>query len=207
MNLDDRSDEIRIKLRAAAIATADQHKLSSTGQNFQTKIVMEDPQTKLRLMTATLSDMPKIINFFGECMQAQQQHQPPTIILLEGYGDVFEAVVNKYRDSFKYKVCIYDEKVKQIEADVLYFADAKKMMRSIHNSYGDRLTSILCYGMTSRWVAREISLWRASQILMEDYGVKENAKNPLYGRVTDVVPATSFPYMSCCCFSSSKKKN
>ena len=66
----------------------------------------------------------------------------------------------------------------------------------ITRKYSNLPASLLCYGNTSAHAAKLISDWRGCELLLEDLDEKGNMKHPLKVRASDVVPATSFPYMS-----------
>ena len=192
MSLEDRSDEIKNKLRALAGLSIVPHKISSMDLDFQKKIIIENTDQKLRLVVATLADLNKIINLFSE----SNGSQPATVILLEGYGEILEAIVNENRYKFKQEVIYCENTVSELKSDNIYFADARKVMSTLKKSHIDKKTSILCYGIMSRWISLEVSSWKASHILLEDYGVNENIRHPLYSRAHDIAPATSFYYIS-----------
>jgi chemotaxis protein methyltransferase CheR len=192
LNLEDRGDEIRNKLRSLYVIKNDAHKLSSMDQDFQTRESMEHIESKLRLVMASVSDVQKIVNFFNEANNAQ----PPTVILLEGYGEVLEAMVNELRYKFKQQVSLLTPETKKLEVNGIYFGDARKVIKNLQVEHGTRHTSILCYGIMSRWAATELSSWKDSHIILEDFGPAENIRHPLYGKASDTVPATSFYYLS-----------
>ena len=192
MNLEDRGEEIRNKLRSLAIVSAKKAKLSSMDKDFQTKISVEHAETKLRIIMASIADVPKIVSFFTEanCIQ------PPTIVFLEGYGEVLEALVNEHRYKFKQRIHHLKEGTKKLDTDSIYFCDSRKMMKALQFDHSKKATSILCYGIISVWASQELSFWRMSHIVLEDYGHGENIRHPLYGKASDIVPSTSFYYLS-----------
>jgi chemotaxis protein methyltransferase CheR len=192
MNLEDRGDEIRNKLRSLSVVKNDSHKLSSMDKDFQTRQSMDQIESKLRLVMASVSDVQKIVSFFNEANNAQ----PPTVILLEGYGDVLEAMVNEQRYKFKQQVSFFNSDTKKLEVNGIYFGDARKVMKTLQAEHSARQTSILCYGIMSRWAATELNAWKNSHIILEDFGPGENIRHPLYGKASDTVPPTSFYYLS-----------
>jgi chemotaxis response regulator CheB len=192
LNLQASLDEIRTKLRAMYSSPVQTTELASIDTDYSRKINIVRPESKMRLMFASVADIPKAIHFFKEC----QTVQPPSIILFEGCGDIIEALVLENQNAFKQKLVYLADGSTIVEANTVYFADAKKIMSNLHNTYHLRPTSILCYGITSSWAATQITTWKADQVLIEDYGNEENQKNPLMKKAHDIVPATSYAYMS-----------
>jgi len=54
----------------------------------------------------------------------------------------------------------------------------------------------MCFGIVSKFCSESVIDWKNAQLLLEDLGVGENKKNLLKDVATDVVPMTSFAYMS-----------
>jgi hypothetical protein len=192
MNLEDRGDEIRNKLRALGTLSFKPSKMSSMDKDFQTKTIVENADTKIRIMIATVADIPKVVSFFTEATHIQ----PPCVVFLEGYGEILEAVVNDNRGKFKQKVFHLTEDLKKLETDSIYFCDARKMMKSLQLNNSSKQASIMCFGIISRWMSQEIGAWRTNQILVEDFGNEENIRHPLYLKASDISPVTSFYYLS-----------
>ena len=56
---------------------------------------------------------------------------------------------------------------------------------------------MLVLGSVSKHAAKVVPEWKNTQLLLEDLGADGNYAHPLKSYSTDVVPATSFAYMSC----------
>ncbi|MCK6595178.1 MAG: hypothetical protein L6Q33_08265, partial [Bacteriovoracaceae bacterium] len=56
--------------------------------------------------------------------------------------------------------------------------------------------SMIVYGMMSKHMANDLLKWNNAHLLLEDLGKKEMAKHPLADVAADIVPPTSFAYMS-----------
>jgi chemotaxis protein methyltransferase CheR len=192
MNLEDRGDEIRNKLRSLGVMSAKHTKLSSIDKDFQVKIIVANPEIKMRLILASLADIPKIISLSQESACTE----PPTVILFEGCGEILEAIVKENKYKFKHKISHFEEDHQRLETDNIYLGDARKIMNMFKKDHSSKPTSILCYGIMSRWLSLEISSWKTSLIILEDYGYGENIRHPLYTKANDIVPATSFYYLS-----------
>ncbi len=191
-NLEERGEEIRTKLKSIYGSTKRVTAVSSFDKEAQKTFVIKTPETKIRLMFGSLSDLPVFKGFFGEL----DNSQPPTMIFFEGQGEILEGIVKEHQRDFRKTVVFFDDMNMTLEANKIYFVDFKKYFSMIHKKYGDRPASLLCYGNTSAHAAKAISDWRGCELLLEDLGEKGNLKHPLKVRASDVVPATSFPYMS-----------
>ena len=196
-NLEERGEEIRTKLRSLAQdfapGTPAKSTISSYDQENQKKFVIAKPETKLRLMMASISDLAQIKRF----MYDVDQSQPPTLIFFEGQGELLEGLVKEYKNEFRRPVSFLENPEDKLEANSVYFVDFKKSFNTIWKKYSTRPTSMLVYGNVSAHAAKALMDWKGVELLLEDLGPKGNGKNPLAKVASDVVPATSFPYMSC----------
>ena len=192
-NLEERGEEIRTKLKSL-IANANRNTVVSTfDKENQKTFVIKNPEKKLRLILGSLSDLAVLKTFFHDL----DQSQPPTLIFFEGQGEILEGIVREHQRDFKKTVFLFENMETKLEANKIYFVDFKKFFSSIHTKYGTYPTSILAYGNTSSHAARAVKEWKGCELILEDQGEKANLKHPLKQVSNDVVPATSFPYMSC----------
>ncbi len=192
-NLEERGEEIRTKLRSIAGSTQRKATVSSYDKENQKKFVITNPEKKMRLMFGSLSDLPMMKGFFHDL----DNSQPPTMIFFEGQGEILEGIAKEHQRDFKKTVVFFDNIDTKLEANKIYFVDFKKYFAAVHRKYGTLPTSIMTYGNTSTHAAKSIADWKGVELLLEDLGEKGNLKHPLKAHASDVVPATSFPYMSC----------
>jgi chemotaxis protein methyltransferase CheR len=191
-NLEERGEEIRTKLKSIA-GSAQRPMVSSFDKENQKTFVIANPEKKMRVMLGSLSDLPMFKAFFNET----DNSQPPTFIFFEGAGEILEGIVKEHQRDFRKSVVFFDSMDTKLAPNTIYFVDFKKYFSMIHSKYGSMPTSIMAYGNTSAHAAKQVSAWRGVELLLEDLGEKGNAKHPLKAYASDVVPATSFPYMSC----------
>ena len=191
-NLEERGEEIRTKLKSIA-GSSQRAVVSSFDKENQKTFVINSPEKKMRVMLGSLSDLPMFKAFFNET----DNSQPPTFIFFEGAGEILEGMVKEHQRDFKKSVVFFDSMDTKLAPNTIYFVDFKKYFSMIHKKYGTMPTSIMCYGNTSAHAAKQVTEWRGVELLLEDLGEKGNAKHPLKAFASDVVPATSFPYMSC----------
>lgn len=193
-NLEERGEEIRTKLRSMAQDFGRKPAvISSFDIETQKNFTIASPDKKIRAMLASLSDIARLKSFF----QGLDQSQPPTFIFFEGHGEMLEAIAHEHAHDFKRPVVFYTGTEMKISANTIYFADFKTMFSNFSKKYSTYPCSILAYGNVSAHSAKVVSEWKNVQLLLEDMGEKSNKAHPLMNYSTDVVPATSFPYMSC----------
>jgi chemotaxis protein methyltransferase CheR len=192
-NLEERGEEIRTKLRTIAGSAERASKVSSFDKENQKAFLITNPDKKLRIILGSLSDLSVFKSFFHDL----DNSQPATIILFEGSGEILEGIVREHQRDFKKNVVFFDGIETKLEANKIYFADFKKYFSQIHSKYETYPTSILAYGNISSHAAKIVKEWKGVELLLEDMGEKVNIKHPLRAATSDIVPATSFPYMSC----------
>jgi chemotaxis protein methyltransferase CheR len=192
-NLEERGDEIRTKLRSVAQDHNRKPVISSFDKENQKQFVISNPEKKLRVILASISDLPRLKTFFGTL----DASQPSTFVFFEGHGEILEAIAKQHAKDFKQEVVCFDTMDMKIEPNKIYFMDFKSTFSSISKKYAGFPCSILAFGNVSNHASKTVSEWRNVQILLEDLGEKSNKTHPLMAYSTDVVPATSFAYMSC----------
>lgn len=192
-NLEERGEEIRTKLRS--IAQDSQRKIAITTFDKENakQFVIHSPEKKMRVILASISDLPALKVFAKE----MDHSQPGTVIFFEGHGEILEAVVKEHSSSFSKTVQFISSADTKIEPNKFYFADFKTYFSLFSKKYATYPCSILVFGSLSAHAAKVVSEWKGTQLLIEDLGEKGNGKHPLKAISTDVVPATSFSYMSC----------
>lgn len=192
-NLEERGEEIRTKLRSIAGLAERSSKVSSFDKENEKSFVIKNPENKLRIMMGSLSDLSLFKTFFSD----MDQGQPPSLIFFEGQGEILEGIVKEHQKDFKKTVVYFDDIEMKLEADKIYFIDFKNYFLKVLKKYEMRPTSLLAYGNTSAHAAKLIKEWKGGELLLEDLGEVANKKHPLKNVAKDIVPATSFPYMSC----------
>lgn len=192
-NLEERGEEIRTKLRSVAQDANRRVSISTFDKENARQFVIRTPEKKLRAVLASISDVPALKSFVREL----DQSQPPTVIFFEGHGEILEAFVKENGNGFSKPVQFMTSAEMKVEANKIYFADFKTCFAPFHKKYATHPCSILVYGSISAHAAKIVGDWRNTHLLIEDLGEKGNKNHPLKSAAADVVPATSFPYMSC----------
>jgi chemotaxis protein methyltransferase CheR len=192
-NLEEQGEEIRTKMRSIVKDTDRKNTISSFDKENEKKYVISNPEKKVRAILASISDLPKIKYFFSEL----DNSQPSTFIFFEGQNEILGALTEEHKKDFKQQVVLYEGPHIKIEPNKIYFADFKSWYLEVHKRYTNSPSSLLVLGCVSKHSARVASEWKNAQLLLEDLGEKGNETHPLKAFSTDVVPATSFAYMSC----------
>ncbi|OUR96459.1 hypothetical protein A9Q84_08905 [Halobacteriovorax marinus] len=188
-NLMERGEEIKTKLRVAYIDKNIVHKhVTSIDKAFEKEIVIEQPESKFKIIVSSLSDQKKVVKFFHEL----HGKQPPTLMLFEGQDNLLLAIQDELADKIRYPVEIVDSVDKKFETGIVYLADFKKVFKEAHKHHHDSKTSVMVFGQCSKHGGDQLLEWGEAQLLLEDVGVNSS----LCEVATDIVPTTSFAYMS-----------
>ena len=145
------------------------------------------------MILASISDLDRLKVFFNSLDKAQ----PSTFIFFTGQGDIIEAFAKEHSKDFKKEVVFFDKMDMKVEPNKIYFADFQTNFFNISKKYSSYPCSLLVFGNISTYNAKLVSEWKNIQLLAEDLGDYQNKNHPLKAFSTDVVPATSFAYMSC----------
>lgn len=189
-NLMERGEEIKTKLKVAYMdkAFTTSH-VSSVDKEFEKKIMVANPEAKFRTIYSSVSDQKKVFKFFNELHDVQ----PPTVMFFEGQDNLLEALSKDFKTKIKYDVKVIDSMPASFEKNTVYLADFKKMFDDVCSKNKSKPTSWLVFGKASKHASDKILEWENAHLLVEDL----NYKCELTEIAADVVPATSFAYMSC----------
>jgi len=188
--LEEQSEQIRTKLLCAHLAqNANAGKVSQLDQQFKKSIVIPNPDQCFRLVMAGPGDRTKLEFLVRELKGGE----PASIILVQGMEAVLPALAKDLSSLTGRNIELAENDINSLAANHIYLADFDKMYAKLKTQFGKRRTSILIYGRYSDPTMRKLAEWSPAQILVEDLGAK-NEKLKI--NVTDVVPGTSFGYMS-----------
>jgi chemotaxis protein methyltransferase CheR len=201
-NIQERGDEIRTKLRCAVqagqMASAPSKALD---KEFATAKRIEHPEKKLRVLILPLSARTRLQAIFKD---VKASGEPPTLILIEGSPQAMASFNGEISKLTSRSTLLLDKLPDggTLKADQIYCADFKTVFADLHTAHAKTPTSLLVLGEVSQHAAREIQAWRAgqkgnrAQLVLEDLGGNQGCK-ALMASASDVVPATSFIYLSC----------
>lgn len=190
-NIKEVSEEIVRKLKCAyrnkVISTNKSH--LRLDESFRRTNTIKDPKNFIRVILSSLSDKAKVQSIIKEL----GTNQPPTFILFDGVKDTLEGFAKSI--GFKNKA-ISSWPTNMLTPDEVYIADAKQFSSQLSSKVKEIPASILVMGEVSPNLKGVIEKWKKAQVLLEDLGPKGNLQSPFKTLSTDIVPATSFAYMS-----------
>jgi chemotaxis protein methyltransferase CheR len=191
-NMQERGDEIGAKLRCAARNKNDSHKQvnNSLDKSFQRIATLMNPEKAFRLISAGLSDRNKLTSFFLEV----QGTQPTTVILIEGAENALPLFATELAAKIGRPVAAIESHEATLAEGKIYVGDFSKYFVTLKKKFESRDTSAIVYGELSKHAAASVVSWKRVHLLVEDLG---GASHALKAHAADVVPATSFAYMSC----------
>jgi len=188
-NIMERGEEIKTKLKVAYMDRLfETSHVSSVDKEFEHKIEIGNADEKFRAVYSSISDQKKVEFFFKEL----HGPQPPTVMFFEGQDNILEALQGDLKMKLSYKVELLDEMPAKFEKDTVYLADFKKLYEDISSREKSKKTSILVFGKASKHAGDKMIHWDNAHLLVEDL----NYTCELTEIATDVVPVTSFAYMS-----------
>ncbi|EQC49043.1 CheR family methyltransferase [Bacteriovorax sp. DB6_IX] len=188
-NIMERGEEIKTKLKVAYMDRMfETSHVSSIDKEFEQKITIDKAKDKFRAIYCSISDQKKVETFFKEL----HGEQPPTVMFFEGQDNILEALKGEFSSKLSYKVELMDEMPSSFDANTVYLADFKKLYDDVCTREKSKPTSIVVFGKASTHAGDKMLHWDNAHLLVEDL----NYKCELTEVATDVVPATSFAYMS-----------
>ncbi|MCM2282608.1 MAG: response regulator [Bdellovibrionaceae bacterium] len=182
-SLSARSDEIRSKLRYAHEFQTTPRDISVIRSFSKTRPTIGSPEHKRRVVVAGFAAREQLANMLAEFVAPE----PATYVLVESAGEAIEAFRAYLASCLPGKTILTANPTNTPNA--IFLSDANTLSRLP----GCENTSILIFGRPSASLVDSLSLLNAGQVLVEDRG--ERAPN-LETLATDVVPTTSFAYMS-----------
>ncbi len=189
-NIMERGEEIKTKMKVAYMDKAfEANHVTSVDREFEHKIEIENAQDKFRAIYSSISDQKKLEKFFGEL----EGDQPPTIMFFEGQDNILMALKDEWSKKIKFDVEVIDDASGEFKKNVVYITDFKKTYDDLCSAHKSKPSSFLVFGKTSKHAGEKILEWDNAHLLVEDI----NYVCELSEIATDVVPTTSFAYMSC----------
>lgn len=197
-NLSERGDEIRTKLKCAYrnFMYAKKPAIPSDWSIHKTQN-LKKPENMARLIIASISDHLKLKAFFNEL----RGPQPPTLIFFEGAGAGMSVIEKNMGTSLGKKITLIESESAPLSPDQIYVADLGKLLAPIKDKLKNKRVSILVFGELSQQGLRKLSPLNGAQLLVEE----TQSRNTLTDLATDIVPTSSFSYLSHQYLESSEK--
>lgn len=197
--LAERGEEIRAKLKAAyrarSFETGQSPRKSGPSEmdrDFSKKNVIADPEQALRIVVTSVGQRVKVARLLAEL---KYEVQPPTVILVEGGTNLISGFAKSVARDSGVEVRSDEEGAAKLQAKQVQALDIERFASEMKALYPNRQVSILVYGDVTAGTRTLLQRWSDAQILVEDLG-SEWSQSPLAKMATDIVPATSFGYMS-----------
>ncbi len=188
-NIMERGEEIKTKLKVAYMDKAfEASHVSSIDKEFEHKFEIKNLDKKFRVIYSSITDQKKVESFFKEV----HGDQPATVMFFEGQDNILAALKEEFSKKTSMNVELIDELPSNFEKNTIYLSDFKKNYDLICNANKAKRTSFIVYGKASKHASEKILEWDNAHLLVEDL----NYVCELTEIATDVVPATSFAYMS-----------
>jgi len=190
-NINEVSEEIIRKLKCAhrnKIRSSNKSHLK-LDESFKRISQIKNPSQFIRVIVGALSDKDKIQTIIKEV----GANQPPTFILLDGAKDTLQGFAQGF--NFKNKT-IGSWPSQVLNPDDIFVADAKQFSSYFSSKVKEIPASVLVMGSISPNLKSVLEKWKKAQILLEDLGLEGNLQSPFKPLASDIVPTTSFAYMS-----------
>jgi len=188
--LDEQAEQIRTKLLCAHLSqNANAGKVSQLDRQFQKSVDIKNASQCFRLVLASPGDRTKL-EFL---MRELTKEEPPTVLLMQGMEAMLPAVAKDLSSLTGRTIEVIENDINKLQTNHIYIADFDKHFAKLKTQFGKNRTSILVYGRFADATMKAVAQWTPAQVLVEDIGDK-NEKLKI--KATDLVPGTSFGYMS-----------
>ncbi len=201
-NLLERADEIRTKLRASLRSNLSTHSLlPSVDKAFESSQSIHSFEHKLRVIFIQNSDLHRL----PLVLERTEINAPATILVMNEEPGKFEC-------GRPIEILTDNAPSGPFHPNRIYLANMSQcnfMLRRVQNIHKIALTtSIMIFGAFSAEIRSVLATWPKSQLLIEDkdaintFASTEN----VVGHSVEILPCTSFAYVSKKFFSDSEKK-
>ncbi len=194
-NIIQQGEEIRNKLKSAwrskKMNAGKVSSISALDKSFATKITIKNPDNMLRIVVAGLSDHVKLKEFFS----GLKDQQPPTLLLIDGAEQALPAFVKSMGGKIGKSVAFADAKLTSMSSGTVQVAEFHRFYEDAKRMWSGRTTSIVVYGGVTDACKSKVIHWGKSHLIVEDVG-NQDIKNLLRDAANEIVPHTSFSYLS-----------
>lgn len=182
-NLQERSDEIRSKLKMAYQFKHKSHKLSEIDKSFKKKYEIKNTDKKARVVFANLSaSASKLTMEFVKNILATD---PATLFVFDGVFEALPPLFEKMKSKTSLPMILVDE-ISKIEDRKVYFCDLEKNSKKWNELLKDKKVSVAVMGMPSKKILTAIQDIHPAHLTVEDVG---DVSNPHYQELKEVAQA------------------
>jgi len=189
VDIEKKSAEIRTKLKNAWAYREIGGRASSIDVSFKRQISINAPEQKIRILIAPMASRTGVVASLKEF----GGQQPPTFLLFDVQEGLVAALSERLRSESGKRldpICT----IPNLSVDG-YYAGGISLLSKLKHVFSLRPTSIAIFGSPEYDAVKEALNWPKAQGLLEDSGDLSKASE-IRSNVTDIVPATSFAYMS-----------
>lgn len=188
--LDEQAEQIRTKLLCAHLSqNVNAGKISQLDRQFQKSVEIKNASQCFRLVLASPGDRTKLEFLIRELTK----EEPATVLLMQGMQEVLPAVAKDLATLTGRTIEVIEGDINKLQTNHIYIGDFDKQFSKLKAQFGKNRSSILIYGRFADATMKAVGQWTPAQVLVEDIGSK-NEKLKI--KATDLVPGTSFGYMS-----------
>jgi chemotaxis protein methyltransferase CheR len=184
-NLEERSDEIRSKLKMAFQFKHKSKRLSELDTSFKKKYEIKNTHNKARVVFTSLSAANTKMTL--DFIRNLHANDPATIFVYDGVFEALNPLVEKFKVKTSIKTNLVDEVVK-IEDRQIYFTDLDKNLKKWPELLKSKMVSVVLMGMPSKKILNSIQEIQPTHLTLEDVGMAIN--NKFYNELKEVAQAT-----------------
>ncbi|MBN8537884.1 MAG: response regulator [Deltaproteobacteria bacterium] len=190
-NLEERSDEIRSKLKLAFAFKFKNKKLSDIDSSFKKKYEIKNTESKLRIVFSSLSSANTKVAL--DMVKNIHANDPSTVFVYEGVYEALAPLVLKFNQKTAIKTNQVDQLVSLLDKQI-YITDLEKNLNSWAKTIKGKTVSVLVLGMPSKKVLQNILEIQPKHLTLEE--MAGNVNNSYYTQLKEVaqalVPANSY---------------
>lgn len=189
-NLQERSDEIRSKLKMAYQFKHKNSKLSEIDKSFKKKYEIKNTDKKARVVFANLSAASSKMTM--EFVKNIQAVDPATVFIFDGVFEALQPLFDKVKSKTSLPMVLTDE-ISKIEDRKVYFCDLDKNSNKWNDLLKNKKVSVAVMGMPSKKILTAIHEIHPAHLTIEDVGEVSNVHYQELKEVSQaVVPLNSY---------------
>jgi hypothetical protein len=191
-NLQAKSDEIRTKIRCAALIKS-ANRDSSVDQQFAKASNVQFKGKEARVIIMGVGDREKFVKLVGD----SGFMGPENYVLVHGPEALVADLPKKFAGSLTSKLQVCETEPPSIDKNKIYWAEFSKSLAWIKSKTNGKRVSLIVLGGVSEEIAKQVEQWGVKAVILEDLGVKSPATQKLLQTSARYyVPATSMLYHS-----------
>lgn len=194
-NLAEKTDELRTKLRCAALMRSEETKgMLQLTKSFSKPSVILNQEKKIRVIVASLSDREKAAKLLREF----KPPQVPTIVLFQGGENLLTGLIPTLASPTWKEIKVLESgSLHHFKPGNLLVGDFHKNWEEVKKFLSGKRSSFMVIGVMVNDVSQKIAGTQINQLILEEgaSGFSEPQKK-LFSKATELLPVTSFAYVS-----------